>query len=292
MIRSMTGYGSGTIEYDGVEIVVELRSVNRSSLEISSKFPQDYQFLELIVRKIIQKKLHRGQINVSINEGKRNNGGVFKIDPKMFGEVYAQLAQIREKFGMNCDISFGDILRIEGVVVREASKENQNALINAVKKALETALDNLIAVRVEEGRSLYKDILSRIEVIDKILGGINKSVPEVLEKYKKNLESKMKNLLPEDIKVDKTRFYTELAIYSEKVDITEELVRLKSHIKLFNGALNKNDSVGKKLDFILQEMNREANTIASKASDFNLTKEVIDIKNEIEKIREQVQNVE
>lgn len=292
MIRSMTGYGRGMAKYDGMEIVIELRSVNRSSLEISSKFPQDYQFLELIARKIIQKKLYRGQINISINEGKRNNGGVFKIDQKMFGEIYDQLDRIREKFGMNCDVDFGDILRIEGVVVMEAPKENQNALINAAKKALETALDNLISVRFEEGRSLSRDILNRIEIIDRILGGINKSVPEVLEKYKKNLELKMRNLLPDDIKVDKTRFYTELAIYSEKVDITEELVRLKSHIKLFKGTLNKNDSVGKKLDFILQEMNREANTMASKASDFNLTKEVIDIKNEIEKIREQVQNVE
>ncbi|MFH1288252.1 MAG: YicC/YloC family endoribonuclease [bacterium] len=292
MIHSMTGYGRGMAKYDETEIVIELRSVNRSSLEISGRFPQDYQFLELTVRKFIQKKLSRGQINVFIHEGAKSKKNIFKIDEEIFGKIYAKFIQLRKNFKMECDVNFEDILRIEGVIIKDAPKENRKALTNAVEKALNAALNNLISMRLEEGKSLCKDILSRIEVIDGILKGINKTVPAVLEKYKKNLELKMKKLLPEGIKIDKTKFYTELAVYSEKVDITEELVRSKSHIKLFKDTLNKNDSIGKKLDFILQEMNREANTMASKASDFNLTKEVINIKNEIEKIREQVQNVE
>ncbi|MEW6089181.1 MAG: YicC/YloC family endoribonuclease [bacterium] len=292
MIKSMTGYGRGIAKYDGEDIVIELRSVNRSSLEISSRFPQDYQFLEIGVRKIIQKKLHRGQINISIQEGIKSKRNTFKIDEEIFGGIYSVFGRLRKKFKINSDINFGDILRIEGVVVKEIQRENQKALTQAVEKALNTALDNLIAMRIEEGKSLYKDILNRIEAIDNILKGINKTIPGVLEKYKNNLELKMKSLMPGGIEFDETRFYTELAVYSEKVDITEEIVRLESHIKLFKDTLDKNNSIGKKLDFILQEMNREANTMASKASDFNLTKEVINIKNEIEKIREQVQNVE
>ncbi|MDD5773832.1 MAG: YicC family protein [bacterium] len=292
MIHSMTGYGRGIAKYNGADLVIELRSVNRSSLEISSRFPQDYQFLELVIRKIIQKKLFRGQINVSIQEGIKNKNNVFKVDEEVFGETYAVFNKLKKKFKMESNISFGDILRIEGVVIKETPKENQKALTNAAEKALNTALDNLINMRIEEGKSLCKDMLNRIEIINSILKGINKIVPDALEKYKKSLEYKMKSLMPEGIKIDDARFYTELAIYAEKVDITEEIVRLESHINLFKDTLEKNNSIGKKLDFILQEMNREANTMGSKASDSSLTKEVINIKNEIEKIREQVQNVE
>lgn len=292
MIRSMTGFGRGDCQEDGKEFQVEIKTVNHRYSDIFVKMPRQIGFLEEKVRDIVGKAVSRGKIDVYITY---NN---FSDDSKcvMFDEVLAKtyinaVEALRDKFGLKDDISVSLISKYPDVLKVEQAEEDEEKLWFMLKTAVENALSSLIAMREIEGEGLKTDLLSRTVYIGKILNDIALRAPDVVKDYKLKLETRIKDLLDQQT-MDENRLAMEVAIFADRCSIDEEIVRLGSHLNQVKEALNIQQPIGRKLDFIIQEMNREINTIGSKANDLSITRNVVEIKSEIEKMREQVQNIE
>ena len=289
---SMTGYGRGEYKDGGVELCVEVKTVNNRYLDVAVRAPRIFIAFEDVIRSAVREKLTRGHADVFVSfSDKRRKERTIYLDEGA-AQAYAEAARkIHSLFpDAENDFSVTNILRFPDVISQDEVSSADEECLNALKTALYSALDNLNAMRSAEGEKLEKDMLSRVDVIDGDVKEIEKRAPAVVENYKSKLDAKIKKIL-ESTEIDEARILTEVALFADKSNIDEEITRLHSHISQFK-EICKEKLVGRKLDFLVQEFNRETNTICSKSNDTAITKIALAMKNEIEKIREQVQNVE
>lgn len=288
----MTGFGSGTIVEDGKEISIELKSLNHRYTDINIRIPRNLSFLEDDIRKKIQAQVFRGHIDVFINYQNTNEDSHdIKIDFALLKSYLNSFEQIKKTTNLVDDITLSQILKLDDILIVSIREENNDTLTKIMRNSLEKALCGLIRMRSDEGEKLVHDIDQRADFINSKVSKIEDRVPIVIQEYKEKLQARIYELL-QGMEMDMNRFNTEVAFFSDRSNITEEIIRLRSHIKQLQDTLSLTIPIGRKLDFIVQEMNREINTIGSKASDLNITNIVMDIKSEIEKIREQIQNIE
>jgi len=293
MIKSMTGFGRGEYLVDGREYSVEIKTINHRYLDISVRLPRQYSFFEDYTRKAIAKVISRGKVDVSIQFS--NFGNELKqvsFDEKLIKIYLNEASLLEEKLGIKNDLSFCRVLQLPEVVKVEVS-ENEEELIKEYSVALNKALEKLKIMREVEGSNLKNDIINKYNNLLLIMGKIEEKSKAVVKEYKLKLQDRVNELLKDiNIQIDDTRLMTEVAVFADKASIDEELVRFKSHVNQLKQTLQLDEPIGKKLDFIVQEMNRETNTIGSKANDLDISQSVIELKNEIEKVREQIQNIE
>lgn len=292
MIKSMTGFGREQGIVDGYEILVEIRSVNHRYFEFNSRLPRNFGYLDEKLKSLSGERISRGKVEVFVTISK-NEGTEAEIEVNLDlarGYVNA-LRNANEALELNDDLSLTSLMRFPDVFKIQLVQDDEEIIWNAVKQICSTALDKFIDMRETEGQKMYDDISSRLEFIENKTNEIESIMPQINENYKNRLYSKIKETLA-DKDVDEQRILTEVAIFSDKTAVDEETVRLHSHISQFRELINSDEPVGRKLDFLVQELNREVNTIGSKAQDLSVTKTVVDLKSEIEKIREQIQNIE
>ena len=292
MIKSMTGFGRGHDVLNGRDITVEIRAVNHRYFEFSARLPRSMNFAEEKLKSLLQGKVNRGKTEVSVlvyNTGA--NDEKISVNTEVVGGYVEALRSVKERFELIDDLALSNILRIPDAlnVVKEETDEEQ--LWADIKSVAEQALEKFIALRETEGERMKADILSRLETIEGWVGFVESRSPIIVEEYRKKLYDRMCEVL-DGKSVDENRILLEAGIFSEKIAVDEETVRLRSHIKQFRDMLESSEAVGRKLDFLVQEMNRETNTIGSKVQDIEVTRIVVDQKSEIEKIREQIQNIE
>lgn len=291
-IYSMTGYGKGVCESNGLKVTVELKSVNHRFLDLNIKLPKVFSFAEDVLRKTVQSAVGRGHIDVYVNyEDNRQDKCSISIDYDLARQYVDAAKQLSEKFGVTNNLYANEILRIPEVVTQVANEEDEATLSELLTAACRQAADNLNKMRLVEGETLIKDLLAKVEGIRNVLPEIQKLSPVTLAEYRQKLEERIKDYL-KDVPVDEVRLINEVAFYSDKFCTDEEITRLYTHISHFEKIVKEGGAVGKKLDFIVQEMNRESNTIGSKCNNADITNCVVFLKSEIEKIREQIQNLE
>lgn len=292
MIKSMTGYGKSEQTIDSLNVTVEIKSVNHRYFEFSARVPREYGFLEEKLKKYCNSLITRGKVEcyVSVEDLEEREMEVNVNETLAAGYVKA-LKELSERFGLKDDISAVTLSRYPDVITLHKASEDEERIWNAVKTVAETAVSKFIEMRETEGSKLRGDILSRADYIIECVEFIEGRSPETVREYNEKLKLRMKELL-DDAAVDEQRLLNEAAIYADKIAVDEETVRLRSHISQLREFMNSSEAIGRKLDFLVQEINREANTIGSKAQDVDIAKKVIAIKAEVEKIREQVQNIE
>lgn len=292
MVLSMTGFGRAKAEDENIEIEIELKSINHRYLDINLRIPRSLNFLEDSIRRTLQNSVKRGRIELYLNY-KNNNPDKTSVSlNESLAQSYIEnLSILADRFGLNKNIDLSVLAAIEDIFVVTESEEDMDLLTRLVTDALDQALATLLQMRQKEGSFLVDDILKRTSLINTILDEIESRSLLVVEEYRIKLEARLKELL-KTTELDENRFSTEVAYYADRSNITEEIIRLRSHISQLKQTMDKGGSVGRKLDFIIQEMNREINTIGSKSGDVEITNRVVEIKSEIEKIREQIQNIE
>ncbi|MDK2823519.1 MAG: hypothetical protein PWQ67_716 [Clostridia bacterium] len=291
-MRSMTGYGRGEAEGLGKKFTVEIKSINHRYSEIIIKQPRQYMLLEDNIRRIVQKYIHRGRVEIYIKvEETGEKKPEIKVDKENAIAYYNSLKDLANNLEIYPNISVYQLAILPEVIKLEEIEENLEDIWLVMEGALTKALEKLLEMRITEGMSLKKDLEQRIAILQKFSQQINDRSPIVVEEYREKLKSRVKELLDET-QYDENRLMQEVVYFAEKSNITEELVRLDSHFKQFLKSLSVNESVGRKLDFLVQELNRETNTIGAKANDLQISQLVVEMKSEIEKIREQVQNIE
>ena len=292
MIRSMTGFGRERRIIDGREYLVEIRSVNNRYLECSAKLPRQYAYLEDELKKLLKSKISRGKVEVSLSvvslEGKEEQ---ITVNNLIVEAYLSALRETGERFGLTDDITLSSVFRMSDVFNIVRPEVNEDAIKEAVLTVAEAALEKFVGMRETEGARLKSDLLEKAAGLEKMVEQVEAYSPETVEAYRKRLYDKMCEVLS-STQVDQQRILTEAAIFSEKVAVDEETVRLHSHFAQFRQMLEEEIPVGRKLDFLVQELNRETNTIGSKCQDLRVTRIVVDMKSEIEKIREQIQNIE
>ena len=294
MIKSMTGYGRGEAAFEGRTIVVEVRAVNNRYLDCTVKMPRAYIFAEDALKARVQASVARGKLDVFVNISGAGAEGVSVTVNEELAKAYIDaLARLHELSGGKAPESYSvtDLARFPDVLTVEKQEEDQDTLKEQLLAALDLALADFAAMRAKEGERLAEDILSRAAAIETLVGRVEERSPQTVSEYRARLEAKMTEVL-QNTQIDESRLLTEAAIFADKIAVDEETVRLRSHISQLRELLAKGGAVGLKLDFLIQEFNREANTIGSKCSDIEIARYVVDIKAEIEKIREQVQNLE
>lgn len=299
MLKSMTGFGRGEYEDDNFSITVEMKAVNHRYNEVAIRLPRFLNPLEDRIRKTILKTISRGRIDVFINADYTASGNcTLKVDKNLAVAYHNALQEVGEavgaaETGINAAAEILYIARCQDVINVKEGFFDVESVWPKVEQALRQAVDNLVAMREAEGGNIYGDFIYRADLIAEKLALIEERSPMVVEEYQNKLSERLNNLLAEhNVTVEPERLLQEVAIFADRTSVTEEIVRLKSHIKQFKLILASDQPVGRKLDFLIQEFNREANTIASKANDYTLAQIVVEIKAEIEKIREQVQNIE
>lgn len=292
MIKSMTGYGKSEQTIDSLNVTVEIKSVNHRYFEFSARVPREYGFLEEKLKKYCNSLITRGKVEcyVSVEDLEESEMEV-NVNKTLAAGYVKALKELSERFGLKDDISAVTLSRYPDVITLHKASEDEERIWNAVKTVAETAVSKFIEMRETEGSKLKGDILSRADYIIECVEFIEGRSPETVREYNEKLKQRMKELLG-DASVDEQRLLNEAAIYADKIAVDEETVRLRSHISQLREFMNSNEAIGRKLDFLVQEINREANTIGSKAQDVDIAKKVIAIKAEVEKIREQVQNIE
>nr|WP_246566229.1 YicC/YloC family endoribonuclease [Tissierella simiarum] len=289
----MTGFGRGE-NTDGIHnFKVEIKAVNHRYNDIVVKMPKHINYLEEKVKKTIKEKINRGRVETFINLEYINESAIdIKVDIPLAKSYKVALEEILMELGIEDDIRLSNILNMSEVVKTERRELDEDMAWNCLKEALNMALEDIIRMRESEGEELKEDIKSNLDKIEDMVSKIKERSPLVVLEYKDKLKERIRELLDADVNVDEDRFNCEVVFFADKSNINEEIVRLRSHIKQFLSILEENEPIGRKLDFLVQEMNREINTIGSKASDLIISNLVVEIKSEIEKIREQVQNVE
>ena len=291
MIQSMTGFGRATYEVDGRTYTVEIKSVNHKYNDINIRLPRFLNSIEDELRKQIQANISRGKIDVFINfDNYSDKGYNIKINRNLAKEYLTELKSLADETGVPFELSVIDVSKLPDILKMEEDGDEE-LIAKELKVALSEALKNFVDMRTKEGEKLAEDMKKRVDWIEVKVGEIAKFSSTLVEEYIEKLETRVKELMKTDV-VDETRLAQEIVIYSDKCSIEEELTRLKSHISQFNELLKGSSPIGKKFDFLVQEMNREVNTIGSKANCLEITNRVIDIKTEIENIREQIQNIE
>ena len=292
MVRSMTGFGRAQASVEGFNITVEIRSVNHRYFEFYAKLPRTYSFLEEKVKSLLSTGISRGKVECSLQlEATADESVLVSVNEPLAKGYVDAVTQISEKFNIPQELTALSVARFSDVLSVSKAPVDEDELWAKVSPVVRSALDNFVSMRETEGKKLSEDVLSRAATIIDNVSYIEERSPETVKAYSEKLLERMKTVLG-DTQIDEARILTEAAIYADKVAVAEETVRLRSHIEQLHGMLNSNEAVGRKLDFLVQEINREANTIGSKAQDVDIARRVIDIKAEVEKIREQIQNIE
>lgn len=292
LAKSMTGYGKNESVTEEKQIVVEIKSVNNRYLDVNVKCPRFMMFAEEKIKALVGKFTTRGKLDVFISVvSKKETGKKITVDTELVNAYISAFKSACEETGLSYDLSASRFLNNSDVVKVEFEQLSDEEIWAEFEPVISGCLENYNNMRAVEGERLKTDILAKTEKILSNVLEIEKIVPLNIENYKEKLYLKVKEAI-EDVPVDENRILTEVALYIDKIGVDEEIVRLKSHIETMRSVLNEQGSIGKKLDFIIQEMNRETNTIGSKANDLKITNLVIENKNEIEKIREQIQNIE
>lgn len=291
-MQSMTGYGKAEYSENGITLTVELKTVNNRFLDIIPKYPRAFISLDDLIRKTVQSKIKRGRVELFVTYQNTNESGKTLVVDKSLAEQYVKLAkEFESDYSLTNDFCVMSLMRSPDVVTEQMGEDGTEALEGILKQTLENALDNLIEMRKTEGAKLEKDILSRAETVEKLVLEVAERAPMIKADYETRLRAKMEEILG-DVKYDETRLLQEVAIFADKSNIDEELTRLKSHIAQLRDICKNGIDAGKKLDFLMQEFNRETNTVCSKSNDLEITRRGLALKNEIEKMREQVQNIE
>lgn len=290
---SMTGYGKAEYSQNGITLTVELKTVNNRFLDIIPKYPRAFVSLDDLIRKTVQQKIKRGRVELFVTYQNVNESGKILVVDKSLAEQYVALSkQFASDYSLPNDFSVTFLMRSPDVVTEQMAVQDEGDLLTEIlQDTLSKALDKLIEMRAVEGEKLEKDLLSRSNTVETLVTEIERRAPAIKAEYEARLRTKMEEILG-DVKFDETRLLQEVAIFADKSNIDEEITRLKSHIAQLRDICDKGIDVGKKLDFLMQEFNRETNTVCSKSNDLEITKLGLALKNEIEKMREQVQNIE
>ena len=292
MIRSMTGFGRDHRIIDGREYLIEIRSVNSRYYEFTAKLPRQYMFLEEKLKSLVKAGISRGKVEVSLsiyNIGTSETS--VTVNEGVVENYLNVLRSAGEKFGLTDDLTVSTIFRMTDAFSVVRAEADEDKIWAAVKETAEAALAKFIAMRETEGAKMKDDILEKLSNIEKMTEKVCEYAPETVTAYRERLFAKMQEIL-ENKQIDEQRILLEAGIYAEKIAVDEETVRLKSHFVQFRDMMNSDEPIGRKLDFLVQEINREVNTTGSKAQDLRVTRLVVDMKSEIEKIREQIQNIE
>ncbi|MGJ0847734.1 TIGR00255 family protein [Tissierella praeacuta DSM 18095] len=289
----MTGFGRGESSNEVYNFKVEIKAVNHRYNDIVVKMPRHISYLEENVKKIIKTEINRGKIDVYINLDYINESAIdIKVDIPLAKSYKDVLEKLSEELELEENIRLFNILGLSEIIKTERKELDEDIAWTCLKEALNMALRDIMNMKVVEGEELKNDMISKLDRIETIVLEIEERSPLVVLEYKGKLRERIGELLDKDINIDEDRIASEVAIFADKSNINEEIVRLKSHVKQFLSILNEKDAIGRKLDFLIQEMNREINTIGSKANDMLISQNVVEIKSELEKIREQVQNIE
>ena len=292
MIRSMTGFGRAQVSVEGYNITVEIRSVNHRYFEFYAKMPRAYSFLEEKVKALLSTGISRGKVECSIQlEATADESVVVSVNEPLAKGYVDAVRQIADTFNLPDDMTAFTVARFSDVLSVSKAPVDEDALWSKVEPVVKAALAEFVAMRETEGERLLNDVLSRAHTILEKVALVEAESPETVKAYRERLEQKMRELL-DSANIDEQRLITETAIFADKIAVDEETVRLRSHIKQLESFFEAEGPVGKKLDFLIQEMNRETNTIGSKSQNTKIAYIVVDIKSEIEKIREQIQNIE
>lgn len=292
MIKSMTGFGRNEISEEERKITVEIKSVNHRYLDVNIKMPKKLSFFEAAIRAELKKYMQRGKVDVFIAYEDFTEANVcVKYNKELAAEYLGYLKQMAEDFGLDNDIRVSALSRYPEVLSMEEQPVDEEEIWKALCNAVQGAAQRFVDTRLKEGEALRTDLLNKLDGMLEHLAFIEERSPQLVEEYKDKLRERVRELL-EDTKIEESRLLMEVTLFADKICVDEELVRLRSHIETTKQALIEGGSIGRKLDFIAQEMNREANTILSKTNNLEISNSAIELKTEIEKVREQIQNIE
>lgn len=292
MIKSMTGFGRCEVADGDRKFTVEMKSVNHRYLDVAMKMPKKLNFFEASIRGLLKSYVERGKIDLFITyEDFSEEKLCVRYNRDIAEEYLTYIRQLAEDFDLDGDIKAAALSRYPEVFSMEEQTVNEEELWQALERAVKGAAEQFVESRIKEGENLREDLLQKLDAMSEHIDFITERSPEIVTEYRTNLRMKVQELL-EDTKIDENRLLMEVTIFADKVCVDEELVRLKSHVETTKATLLEGGSIGRKLDFIAQEMNREANTILSKTSDLEISNHAIELKTDIEKVREQIQNIE
>lgn len=292
MLKSMTGYGEARGNYNGKVFTIQIRSVNNRFLDLSVKLPRALLFAETPIKSFVQSRVSRGKVDVFVSvESSANEDVEVSVNEDLVSKYITELSSISDKFEIPNDISVMSVSRLPEVIAVSIAETDNDKLLAQLNEVLVEALLGFDSMRKTEGAALSADIISRIETMESLLSAISEAAPTTELAYRARLENKMREVLAES-GIDESRILTEAAIFADRIAVDEETVRLKSHFSQLRAMAESEEPIGRKMDFLVQELNREANTIGSKCQNSEIAHTVVDLKAEIEKIREQVQNVE
>lgn len=293
MIRSMTGYGRGDSEAQGLKITVEIKSVNHRYNDIIIKLPRKLNAYEESVKQSIKENVSRGRVEVYINVDEVKTDD-YRVTPNLsvLDQYHAAYKEIIARYGLKEEISLSNLVRNQDALIVDYKELEEVVVQEVLGSAVKEALASLTDMRVKEGGKLAEDIIARIDIMAERLESVKEQIPRMVDAYRTKLEERVRTLLQDSINLEENRLIQETAIFADKTNITEEIVRLTCHFEQLKDIMKDGGAIGRKLDFLVQEMNREVNTIGSKSPDFDISNQVIDMKSEIEKIREQIQNIE
>ncbi|MCM1045597.1 MAG: YicC family protein [Candidatus Gastranaerophilales bacterium] len=292
MIKSMTGFGRSEIAENNRKFTVEIKSVNHRYLDVNMKMPKKLNYFEAAIRGELKQYISRGKVDIFISyEDYNEKTSAVRYNRALAEEYLKYLRQMAKEFGLDDDVRVSTLSKYPDVLTMEEQTEDEEELWKLLQRAVETAAKMFVQTRVDEGEHLRDDLMEKLDVIGKSVDFIEERSPQIVAEHRRLMEERVRELLA-DVSVDESRLLTEVAIFADKVCVDEELVRLRSHIETMKNTLREGGSIGRKLDFLAQEMNREANTILSKSNDLEVSGCGIELKTEIEKVREQIQNIE
>jgi uncharacterized protein (TIGR00255 family) len=291
-MKSMTGYGRGECAQAGLKITVEVSSVNRKQSEIAVNLPRELEVLEAQIRDAVNERIARGRVTVRVSIHAATGSSKLRVDTALAKAHSKELKKLAKELKIPDAISLDLLLRIPGVLQASEEIPEADQIWTAVSKALSEALDTLVSMREKEGKHLAKDLQNRISLMRAAVSRVENQAPQVAERYRQQLIERIKTAGIEVPGLEDERLVKEVFYFADRIDITEELTRLQSHFKQFDDNVKKTEPIGRTLDFLAQEMNREINTLGAKANDSIISREVVTLKSELERFREQVQNVE
>ncbi|WP_343249913.1 YicC/YloC family endoribonuclease [Diplocloster hominis] len=292
MVKSMTGFGRSEAQDENRKFLVEMKAVNHRYLDINIRMPKKLAFFETAIRSLLKNYIQRGKVDVFISyEDFTENKLALRYNSDIAAEYLQYMKKMAQDFELEDSIQVSTLARLPEVFTLEDQAPDEKELWALLEQALKGAAEQFVETRLVEGEHLKNDLLAKLDGMSVLVDEIERRSPEIIREYREKLEEKVKELLA-DTQIEESRIATEVVIYADKICVDEEMVRLRSHIAGTKAALSAGDGVGRKLDFIAQELNREANTILSKANDMEISNVAIDLKTEIEKVREQIQNIE
>ena len=293
MAISMTGFGRGEFKNDNYHFLVECKTINHKYCDINVRLPRKISFLEDKIRNYVKNFVKRGRVDLYIKLDLIGSEDVnLKFDDKLATQYVNILKEIKEKFDLQDDISVMNVAKFPEIVKCEEKEEDEDLYWSMLKEALDMSMEKLTQMRKEEGEKLAIDTIERCDILANLIDEIEKYSNTVVDEYREKLNNRISEILENPSIIDENRLAQEVAIFADKSSITEEIVRFRSHIEQLRKTVEKNDSIGRKIDFLIQEMNREVNTTGSKSSNINITNLVVEVKSKLKKIREQIQNIE